>query len=248
MNLELRDDEKINSMKEVCSKIDPVNKQVIKLVIDHIKRLKSTSNISVETILSFLFQNQIHIIESIQILYLYSNFDFILLNPQPYSQVIPKKKSKEVILNRLKKESIGKMPNSVLIDRDIETEGFSFKSSYHDGNTDDEEGEFRSAITLNTNGSYQEDLMNQPLPPAPAFSPTTDRSTDNSFDLSKGQSEIIRKMIEINQGQRNNSFVEEDELSLDSTVQDTFSSSGGMQKRMNSIELNEEEPFEINKM
>eukprot|EP01080_Neovahlkampfia_damariscottae_P005118 gene5118-8716_t len=232
LNLELRDDEKIKSIQQICSKIANVNKQVIKLVIDHIKRLKKKiENIGIDTVLNYLFPKQYFIVESIQILYLYSNFDFIFSTPQQPKR-IPRKytKDKNEILKRLEKESIGNMPNSMLIDRDIETEGFSFKSSFHDGGTE----EFQSELNLNEDESYVPEII---PPPPPCYSP---RSCDDSFDFSKHQSGFLKKLMEANQQNpvvRYNSF---ESRSLDSI---NTPSSYSIQK--SSLKLDNDGSFKI---
>jgi hypothetical protein len=108
---------------------------VIKLLVEHIKtiQLKTNLNVKSQHILSFLLDKQSHVKESIQLLINNPDIlkDITTLHLETNSISIPFKETKEArdIVKMLRLDSVSKLPNSMLIDRDIETEGYSYQSS-----------------------------------------------------------------------------------------------------------------------
>jgi hypothetical protein len=96
-------------------------------------QLKTNLNVKSSQILSFLFEKHSHVRESIQLLVDNPEIlkDMTTLHLETNSISIPFKETKEArdIVKMLRMDSVSKLPNSMLIDRDIETEGFSYQSS-----------------------------------------------------------------------------------------------------------------------
>jgi hypothetical protein len=184
----VQDEVKEDFIKNICLKVEKPNLVVTKLIIDHISKVQEKTILKTEEILYFLFEKQQHVIDAILILKDYE---------KPFAHIIgqlPKNKSNSIpifndsnqskeILKRIQLQGISKLSNSILIDRDIDTEGFSLSSHYAE--------------------SFQnESLEKTKQPPPPMNSPPSEHiSGTYGESLNESENFVIQKYLEATKGE-----------------------------------------------
>jgi hypothetical protein len=167
---------------------------VTKLLIDHISKVQEKTILKTEEILIFLFDKQQHVIDAIMILKDFKKpFEPIIgLLPKNKSNSIPifndSNQSKE-ILKRIQLQGISKLSNSILIDRDIDTEGFSLSSHYAE--------------------SFQNESLEKVEQPQPPLNSPSSEHISNSFggeSLNDDETFIIQKYLEATKGDVSEEF------------------------------------------